>query len=171
MIGKQNEKDSKPNLKHLYGKFISSKIIEKTNNSDLEQEAVAAMKMGIIYHLLSFYTWIVSADLQSWVVNVLDNSINLDPIVLAQVAEMDEKAGDNGQKPKAPPIPDTDVSGFNVLLNACKPAILEARPPMKLNVVKDISKGDSIPQHASEKRQKNKPTGNPGLTTYISNYN
>lgn len=106
--------------------------------------------------------------------NILDNSINLDPAVLAQVAEMDEKAGDSGQKPKPPPIPDTDVSGFNVLLNACKPAILEARPPMKLNVVKDISKGDSIPKHASEMKQKsraNRNPGNHGLCILCSNRN
>lgn len=55
--------------------------------------------------------------------------------MLAQVTEMDEKAGDI--RSKTIQVQDADITGFNVLLNACKPAIFEARPPIKLNVVRD----------------------------------
>ena len=44
------------------------------------------------------------------------------------------------QIPVKPPPEQVDITGFNVLLNACKPAMLEARPPMKLNVVRDAGR-------------------------------
>jgi hypothetical protein len=76
--------------------------------------------------------------LQSWVTNTLDRSIPLNPDILAQVQELDSKS--TYQIPPKPPIEPVDITGFNVLLNACKPAMLEARPPMKLNVVKDTNR-------------------------------
>jgi hypothetical protein len=79
-------------------------------------------------------------DLQNWVTNVLDNSITLDQKVLDAVRDLDEKYGEN-RRPKEQPI-ETDISGFNVLLNACKPTILETRPPMRLNVIREIGKRD-----------------------------
>jgi hypothetical protein len=95
--------------------------------------------------------------LQSWVVNVLDAAVLMDPLILQQVCELDEKAGIDPQKLKGPPIPETDVSGFNVLLNACKPAILEARPPMKLNVVKEMGRMASVPlQNSSASKSQSK---------------
>ena len=98
---------------------------------------------------------IVSADLQSWVTDVLENSIPMDPAIIQLVNEMDEKAG---VVPSNPIIPEIDITGFNVLLNACKPAILEARPPMKLNVVKEVGRSGSlsIPQHPDTQSRKNK---------------
>jgi hypothetical protein len=77
-------------------------------------------------------------DLQNWVTNVLDNSITLDQKILDSVRDLDEKYGEN-RRPKEQPI-ETDISGFNVLLNACKPTILETRPPMRLNVIREIGK-------------------------------
>lgn len=62
--------------------------------------------------------------------------------MLEHVRQMDEKYGDFFKKT----VIETDISGFNVLLNACKPTILEARPPMRLNVVKEMEKqNDSKP--------------------------
>ena len=63
----------------------------------------------------------------------------LDPKVLEAVRELDEKHGDILRKPKETVL-EADISGFNVLLNACKPSILETRPQMRLNVVKELDK-------------------------------
>ena len=40
-------------LKQLYGKFIENKIIKQSSNNDLELEAIAAMKMGMLVILQS----------------------------------------------------------------------------------------------------------------------
>jgi hypothetical protein len=90
-------------------------------------------------------------DLQHWVTEVLDNSICVDSSILESVKDIDIKY-DETRRPKEQSI-ETDISGFNVLLNACKPTILETRPPIRLNVVKEIGKGvdktiDSLAQHS-----------------------
>lgn len=41
-------------LKQLYGKFIENKIIKQSSNNDLELEAIAAMKMGMLFTQQSF---------------------------------------------------------------------------------------------------------------------
>jgi hypothetical protein len=56
---------------------------------------------------------------------------------LDSVRDLDEKFGDYDKKEATP---ETDITGFSVLLNACKPAILETRPPMRLNVVREVEK-------------------------------
>ncbi len=97
--------------------------------------------------------------MQHWVINTLDNSINLDPAVLAQVAELDDKAGCGKKENNS--LSDVDISGFHVLLNACKPAILEARPPMKLNVVKEVTRGlgvGGLVTIPDKKKKKNQST-------------
>ncbi|KAI8902648.1 hypothetical protein BC833DRAFT_572791 [Globomyces pollinis-pini] len=119
-----NQEEKRPTLKQLYGHFIDQKKEGELSNVDLEQEAIAAMKM-------------VTADLTSWVVNVLDHSIKLDPVILEQVKDLDEKHGESSVK-KQVGVVDNDISGFNVLLNACKPSILESKPAMRLNVVKEM---------------------------------
>lgn len=85
-------------------------------------------------------------DLQNWVLQVLDHSINLDEAVLQQVQELDEKYKDiELTKKKDTQIIESDIAGFNVLLNACKPAILETKPLMRLNVVQEtFGTGDTI---------------------------
>ncbi|KAI8927783.1 hypothetical protein BC831DRAFT_451051 [Entophlyctis helioformis] len=131
---------------------------------DLEHEAMMEMKS-------------VSADLQRWVTDVLDNSINLDPEILAEVNKMEiaanerPKTGAAGSAPGGGPAPSgggagggsgapgqparptqkdlsvlerVDISGFDVLLNACKPSILEAKPPVRLNVVHEINPPDAL---------------------------
>ncbi|KAJ3355283.1 hypothetical protein HDU91_005684 [Kappamyces sp. JEL0680] len=138
ILEKATEGQRGPSLRQLYGKFIDNNIIKQSSGSDLEQEAILAMKSGMAARRS---LTIVSADLQCWVQNVLEQSIILDPDVLAQVAEMDERAGDV-RRDKPIMNNEADISGFNVLLNACKPAILEARPPMKLNVVKEVTRGN-----------------------------
>nr|KAJ3419664.1 hypothetical protein HK105_006687 [Polyrhizophydium stewartii] len=110
---------------------------------DLEHEAMMEMKQG-------------DSDLQKWVTDILDNSIMLDPDVLAEVNKIPENAGANGDRPKTtqqaqrPTNKDlsvlerVDISGFDVLLNACKPSILEAKPPVRLNVVHEINPPDTL---------------------------
>ena len=67
----------------------------------------------------------------------MDQSILLDQKILDGVRDLDEKYGDYEKKEVAP---ETDITGFSVLLNACKPSILETRPPMRLNVVREVVK-------------------------------
>jgi hypothetical protein len=108
----------------MYGKIIdpsSPSGGDSQAKNDMEQEALIAMKS-------------VSTDLQNWVKDVLDNSINLDPKVLQAVNEMDEKYGVERPKKEMQLGTDVDTTGFNILLNACKPTILEAKPPMKLSM-------------------------------------
>ncbi|KAJ8324145.1 hypothetical protein O5D80_007351 [Batrachochytrium dendrobatidis] len=118
---------------------------------DLEYEAMMEMKL-------------VSTDLQKWVVDVIDNSVNLDPDILAEVNRMSELAaaamtpgtekhavtGSQQIKSLQPTakallaLEKVDTSGFDVLLNACKPSILEAKPPVRLNVVHEINPPDAL---------------------------
>eukprot|EP00842_Homolaphlyctis_polyrhiza_P000232 jgi/Hompol1/1209/HPOL_000324-RA len=143
------------NLKLRYGHFIDVRKRGATagqraaTKQDLEHEAMMEMKL-------------VSSDLQKWVTEVLDNSINLDPDVLAEVNKLAEAAaerpkstqqvqsGQQGQQHQKPTSKDlsvlerVDISGFDVLLNACKPSILEAKPPVRLNVVHEINPPDAL---------------------------
>ncbi|KAJ3325108.1 hypothetical protein HDV06_004864 [Boothiomyces sp. JEL0866] len=141
---KKRQEPKKATLKQIYSQFIDN---TKNPNAvltteDLEQEAVAAMQR-------------VSLDLQNWVLEVLDHSINLDESVLQQVQELDEKYKDvELTKKKETQIIESDIAGFNVLLNACKPAILETKPLMRLNVVQEtFGTGDTI-DSAYEKQKK-----------------
>ena len=102
--------------------------------------------------------------------DVLENSILMDPEILQQVNEMDEKAGVDPQKQKGPPIPEIDITGFNVLLNACKPAILEARPPMKLNVVKEMGRLGSIPPLSKKSSASEKPETNANCKLFLCSF-
>ncbi|KAJ3276786.1 Ribonuclease P protein subunit p21 [Terramyces sp. JEL0728] len=147
---KKRTEQKKATLKQIYSQFIDN---NKNPNAvltteDLEQEAVAAMQR-------------VSLDLQTWVVDVLDHSINLDEKVIQQVQELDEKYRDvELTKKKDTQIIESDIAGFNVLLNACKPAILETKPLMRLNVVQEtFGTGDTI-DSAYEKQKKSKELWN-----------
>ncbi|KAJ3262313.1 hypothetical protein HK103_002727 [Boothiomyces macroporosus] len=151
---KKRLESKKPTLKQIYSQFIDN---TKNPNSiltteDLEQEAIAAMQR-------------VSLDLQNWVLQVLDHSINLDEAVLQQVQELDEKYKDiELTKKKETQIIESDIAGFNVLLNACKPAILETKPLMRLNVVQEtFGTGDTI-DTVYEKQKKTREIWNETMT-------
>jgi hypothetical protein len=68
------------------------------------------------------------------------------------------------QIPTKPPVESVDITGFNVLLNACKPAMLEARPPMKLNVVKDTNRNGNTVNVPENPVVKN-PRADKGIAT------
>ncbi|KAH6572433.1 hypothetical protein BASA62_003372 [Batrachochytrium salamandrivorans] len=123
------------------GTVAGQRVITK---QDLEQEAMTEMKM-------------VSVDLQKWVADVIDSSVNLDPKILSEANSMTE-TGPAGEQPKPnsqsqrltalakefSALERVDTSGFDVLLNACKPTILEAKPPVRLNVIHEMNPPNAL---------------------------
>ena len=158
-VARQHNQLLKQRYSHLVDNRKLNAFMGETmmTKNDLDQEALMEMKM-------------VSSDLQKWVHEVLDKSIKLDPEVLSEVNRLaeaeDERNKDSGQPKRVAKdvsvLDRVDVSGFDVLLNACKPSILEAKPPVRLNVVHEMNPPEalasSLPTQSGSAR-KGKQTG------------
>lgn len=127
----------KPTNAVRYAKMVDTKPkanidkVGRGDTQDLEEKAKVAMKA-------------VSLELQGWVTEVLDNSMKLDPQVLEHVKTLGPQGGAGetaAYEQTLLALERVDISGFNVLLNACKPSILEAKPPVRLNVMNDAMPG------------------------------
>ncbi|TPX63296.1 hypothetical protein SpCBS45565_g06746 [Spizellomyces sp. 'palustris'] len=100
-----------------------------TVRANNQAEALAEMKQ-------------VTQDLKSWVQSTLDTPTVFDP------------TGPLGANPTPIEPSDTqrpvDIEGFDILLNACKPSILEAKPSVRLNIVREANPPEALLQSLRE---------------------
>lgn len=64
------------------------------------------------------------------------------PVVL--IADLDPDHPDPDRPLAVPMHEATDVGGLDVLLNACKPTLLDAKPPIRLNVVQEANPPEAL---------------------------
>ncbi|KAI8915692.1 hypothetical protein EDD86DRAFT_186390 [Gorgonomyces haynaldii] len=144
-----NKAEPKMSLPDKYSRLVDPRNGNIVHKKDLEMEAKKEMKK-------------VSLDLQRWVTDVFENSLQLDKDILESV----RKLGNNQERVTSEyeealmALERVDITGFNVLLNACKPSILEAKPPVRLNVVHDgrpdLEQRVTVSRTPPKKEKKNK---------------
>lgn len=82
-------------------------------------------------------TIIATEELQNWAKNYLDKPVELIP-------DIDPDNPDPDRVFSVPAHEMVDVGGLDVLLNACKPTLLDAKPPIRLNVVQESNPPEAL---------------------------
>ncbi|KAI9203197.1 uncharacterized protein BJ171DRAFT_511109 [Polychytrium aggregatum] len=115
--------DMDPAIK--YSRFVdrhkskSARHISKSNSQE-ENKSLNEMKK-------------VTEDLAAWVSKTINTPVNLYPS-LRQPSFVEPQINSE----------EISTSDFDILLNACKPSILETKPPVRLNVVHEANPPDSL---------------------------
>ena len=80
---------------------------------------------------------IASLELKEWATAVLDK-----PVQLIEDLDLDRPDPD---RPFAVSTHEAvDIGGLDVLLNACKPTLLDSKPPIRLNVVQEMNPPEAL---------------------------
>jgi hypothetical protein len=126
------QRSLKPTQK--YSKMINPSLpaeLGASNQTEHEVKATAQMRK-------------VAADLQLWATDTLEAAYKIDPEVLEQVRKLEEadinyEKSEDSYKEALLALERVDVNGFNVLLNASKPYILDSNPTVKLQLMTEAS--------------------------------
>ena len=76
-------------------------------------------------------------ELQEWATEALDS-----PVKLIDDLEPDHPDPDRCYQVPAHEV--VDIGGLDVLLNACKPTLLDAKPPIRLNVIQESNPPEAL---------------------------
>lgn len=76
-------------------------------------------------------------ELQEWAKSTLDEPVRL-------IDDLDPDHPDPDRCFQVPSHELVDIGGLDVLLNACKPTLLDAKPPIRLNVIQESNPPEAL---------------------------
>ncbi len=95
------------------------------------------MFLYICYKTFSQLTYIATLELQEWATTVLDKPVKL-------IEDLDPDHPDSDRPFAVSTHEAVDIGGLDVLLNACKPTLLDSKPPIRLNVVQEMNPPEAL---------------------------